>query len=151
MNHHSSDDDEEGPPLPAAAAAAASSNRRGGWQGEALEMEHQRLHDNNSSKGSNSFTAVNLDQFRNTIVGEGYQAKHVVRQRTVVERTTDKSTTTAKKLSSSSERRQDETTNSASASVPATSSTQMDLQTLLQNDGLRTFCKEIDSILSSPS
>jgi hypothetical protein len=33
--------------------------------------------------GGSSYTAVDLGQFRNTQVGEGYQAKHVVRQKTV--------------------------------------------------------------------
>jgi ribosomal protein S2 len=50
---------------------------RGGWQGDELELERSAAEPDKAV-----FAAVDLDQFRNTQVGKGYQAKHVVRQRT---------------------------------------------------------------------
>jgi len=52
--------------------------RRRGWEGEALELER----DDAPASGKETHAAVDLQQFRNTEVGKGYQAKHVVRQRT---------------------------------------------------------------------
>jgi hypothetical protein len=50
---------------------------KGGWEGDELELQHQR------QKGPKDVpAAVDLNQFRNTEVGKGYQAKHVVRQAT---------------------------------------------------------------------
>lgn len=51
--------------------------RRRGWEGEALELERD-----DAPAGASTHAAVDLQQFRNTEVGKGYQAKHVVRQRT---------------------------------------------------------------------
>lgn len=68
-------------------------SRRGGWEGEELEIEHSRKQqqqhssdeddggDGGSSKKKTQHVAVDLNQFRNTEVGKGYQAKHVIRQR----------------------------------------------------------------------
>ncbi|KAL9180383.1 hypothetical protein ACHAXT_008353 [Thalassiosira profunda] len=69
--------DSNGPDLPAGVLRS-----RGGWQGDALEIEHQRerMRDD-SEKGAPSHAAVDLSQFRNEGVGRGYKAKHVVRQR----------------------------------------------------------------------
>lgn len=44
-----------------------------------MELEHQSRTINKSGTQQNA--AVNLDQFRNTEVGKGYQAKHVIRQK----------------------------------------------------------------------
>jgi hypothetical protein len=57
--------------------------RGGGWQGDELELEHQRERIRSAKdQDGDTHAAVNLSQFRNTVVGEGYQAKHVVRQAT---------------------------------------------------------------------
>ena len=80
--HHPSDDDDDSATdrLP-----SQSTGRRRGWQGEELELEHQRRQvsaNNKAAVGAAVAAAVDLDQFRNTEVGKGYQAKHVVRQAT---------------------------------------------------------------------
>ena len=68
--------------------------------GETMELQHQRERwraatnpDDNDNDGiaavsttqeaGGNHAAVDLQQFRNTVVGHGYQAKHVVRQKTV--------------------------------------------------------------------
>lgn len=128
---------------------------RGGWQGEEMEMEHQRLASANNIK-SNTHAAVDLNQFRNTIVGEGYQAKHVIRQRTAGEPVAASAASAA--ATSSADHRSSKKSRTASSADCQTTSKDavpdrgIDLQTLLlQNDGIRTFVKEINDILSSPS
>jgi hypothetical protein len=71
--------------------------RRGAWEGEHLEREREReveQDDRNSLRNggaatlaaaARSYAAVDLEQFRNYRVGEGYQARHVVRQRTATD------------------------------------------------------------------
>jgi hypothetical protein len=71
----------------AAAKAGAS-----GWDGDNMELEHLResgrlLKDGKGlplqgSQSSSAYAAVDLSKFRNTEVGQGYQAKHVIRQKT---------------------------------------------------------------------
>lgn len=51
-----------------------------GWQGEEMELEHARQQMQDPHKPS-ATTAVDLSQFRNEEIGQGYQAKFVVRQR----------------------------------------------------------------------
>jgi len=73
-------DDTDKPPI-------ARSTKHRGWAGEDMEMQHQReclKRQKHSSSGAAAFTAVDLNQFRNTEVGRGYQAKGVVRQRSSV-------------------------------------------------------------------
>ena len=50
-----------------------------GWQGDHLELEHQR--ESFLEHKDKSVAAVDISQFQNHEVGQGYQAKHVVRQR----------------------------------------------------------------------
>merc|ERR1712157_519519 len=52
-----------------------------GWEGGDLEITHQREYAKSSSQID--YAAVDMTQFHNTEVGKGYQAKHVVRQKTV--------------------------------------------------------------------
>jgi hypothetical protein len=75
--YHASDDDNEraGPSMPRGVIRA-----RGGWKGEELELEHQL--ETSGERNVSTAAAVDLDQFRNTVVGKGYQAKHVIRQAT---------------------------------------------------------------------
>ncbi|CAJ1969550.1 unnamed protein product [Cylindrotheca closterium] len=49
-----------------------------GWQGSSMEMEHQQ--DSSRNKKSKNVAATDKQQFYNTEVGVGYQAKHVMRQ-----------------------------------------------------------------------
>mmetsp|Transcript_24585 Transcript_24585/g.51786 ORF Transcript_24585/g.51786 Transcript_24585/m.51786 type:complete len:161 (+) Transcript_24585:189-671(+) len=53
---------------------------RGGWDGDNLEIDHQRER-LRSGVNENEPATVDLSQFRNVEVGKGYQAKHVIRQR----------------------------------------------------------------------
>ncbi len=68
-------------------------SRKRGWAGEEMEMAHQRekIRETSTENGSGSeptkgasakYSTVNLDQFRNREVGQGYQARGVIRQRT---------------------------------------------------------------------
>lgn len=81
-------DDADDDVLPIAARVATARQKKG-WAGDEMEMNHQREcyskeRNNKSISGTaTSFTAVDLSQFRNTEVGHGYQAKGVVRQRSV--------------------------------------------------------------------
>ena len=107
-----------------------------GW-GESMELAHQQ--DNKHTKSNNSMSsvvAVDLGQFRNTEVGKGYQAKHVVRQKMAT--TTKTKTRTVNDDFNVRKRLQSET-----------ATTPIDTNELLKNDGLRAFRKEIESILSS--
>lgn len=80
-----------GIPLPAHLRnIQTSSNQRGKWKGEEMEMQHFRdFHSLKQNETQNQrdqkhhHTAVDISQFQNTIVGQGYQAKHVVRQKSV--------------------------------------------------------------------
>mmetsp|Transcript_25594 Transcript_25594/g.37813 ORF Transcript_25594/g.37813 Transcript_25594/m.37813 type:complete len:116 (-) Transcript_25594:7-354(-) len=58
--------------------------KRKGWDGQDMEMSHKR----EKTHESNAVAAVDLNQFRNTEVGQGYQAKHVFRQKTGMENKT---------------------------------------------------------------
>jgi hypothetical protein len=51
-----------------------------GWAGEEMEIAHQR--GDSSSSRKEKYQTVNLEQFRNNEVGNGYQARGVVRQKT---------------------------------------------------------------------
>ena len=56
------------------------------WDGDEMEMQHFRDHQrqqllNKSNKETSTFTAVDISQFQNHQIGQGYQAKHVIRQK----------------------------------------------------------------------
>jgi hypothetical protein len=124
---------------PAMIAARKRSNKA--WQGEEMELQHAVV---SKRLLTSSAAAVDLNQFRNTEVGQGYQAKHVVRQRTgVVEKADDKTV----------EAVQETTTRRAASSSEcdiAKSKKTVTKEDLLANKGLRDFRKEIESILSDP-
>lgn len=90
----SDDDDEEQDRMPEGVL-----RRRKGWGGEEMELSHvrEKMRDSGST---DDVVAVDLNQFRNTVVGEGYQAKHVVRQKSGVaqqqSKVVDMSSTTSK-------------------------------------------------------
>jgi hypothetical protein len=146
-----------------------------GWDGEELELEHQKermmmIQMNQSTErgrgeggaihGTNYSVAVDLNQFRNTEVGTGFQAKHVIRQptatmlpATVANPSTNGnmmmmmrdndigSNNLSPPLSVSHNHYRSET-----SKAPASRLTK---EELLRNDHLRQFRKEIENILSS--
>jgi hypothetical protein len=54
--------------------------QRRGWQGEESEIDHQRESLNSGKDKDVVAAAVDIRKFQNHLVGEGYQAKHVIRQ-----------------------------------------------------------------------
>jgi len=109
--------------------------RHRGWQGEQLEMDHQ-LEVVRSGKQS-AAAAVDIRQFQNTVVGEGYQAKHVVRQRSA-QPTSDLK---IQDMTGGTSFRNDKEQNLLKSDTGA--------RNYIENEGLREFRKEIESILSS--
>jgi len=85
MNEGASSDegsDAGGPALPAGVLKSSTT-----W-GDDLEMKHKRERIRQGQDGAAAaaeHTAVDINQFRNVEVGSGYQARHVVRQRTANE------------------------------------------------------------------
>ena len=144
--------------------------RRRGWEGE--EMELQR--DDEPTAGLSAHAAVDLQQFRNTEVGKGYQAKHVVRQRTGMESqnavkvqdmmTTSSATSSTRrkkehnKKASKKSKKQKKRSSSPSPidqadkrrekSAPEDWKDEL-LQKYLNCDGLRQFRRELESIVRS--
>ena len=79
MNAGASSDegsDAGGPALPAGVLKSSTA-----W-GDDLEMKHKRERIRQGQDVAAEHTAVDINQFRNVEVGSGYQARHVVRQRT---------------------------------------------------------------------
>lgn len=98
-----------------------------------MEMEHQ--HDSSRKKKRKNVAAVDVKDFHNTEVGEGYQARHVVRQpskRSNKEKVVDM--TGGKDFKN--ERRRPETK-------------KFDRSKLIACKGLRDFRREIEKILNS--
>jgi len=119
--------------------------RRRGWQGEELEMDHQRellqqqlLQHHGETTTDDKAVVVDIRQFQNQAVGEGYQAKHVIRQPSTKE----------------SKLKVMDLTGGGNASVDEKKSNNKRKdngdRSYIQNRGLREFRKEIESILSSP-
>ena len=136
---------------PHGSSSNSSRKRKGGWGGEELEMQHQQ--DVFAAKNKNKHHQQSLlrDQFQNTEVGQGYQAKHVIRQKQHSSATTA-ATSSSKNIIDMSGG-VDFTNNKASAlqsnyesSVPEST---MDSKHYLQSKELCEFRKEIEKILSS--
>jgi hypothetical protein len=112
--------------------------KRKGWQGEELEMAHHREKFRESTNEGCSTrsnpVAVDLKQFQNHKVGEGYQAKHFVRQRGV-------SDTEVKVIDMSLKTTQAERTSSSNSDDL--------LKRYLQCKGLREFRMQLDEILKA--
>ena len=102
-----------------------------------MELAHLRENGRREKNDKATPVAVDLNQFRNTEVGKGYQAKHVVRQRTATVAKTK--TTTINSNVDVGQR------NNGGAASNKT----IEKEELLRNDGLRAFRREIESILSS--
>ncbi|KAG7340046.1 hypothetical protein IV203_006450 [Nitzschia inconspicua] len=136
------------------AMAFAARQKRKGWQGEELELEHRRQQMMKPPSGIETITAtaVDLNQFRNTEVGEGYQAKHVVRQRTaptvpVPFSSTPTMTNPAHSRSTIHTAVSTKTNYDTDGATPPQSL--LTKEAMLTNTGLREFRKEIEKILSS--
>lgn len=137
MSFHYSEEVDDSGDLP---RHLAQPSRRGGWQGEEMELAHR------PSAEIASHAAVDLNQFRNTQIGQGYQAKHVVRQRSAHE----KSTLAVKEMVIEKNSSKEKKSKKRSAENDTSEkNNKSQLQTYLQCEGLRKFRKELDSIESS--
>lgn len=136
-------------------SSSSSRKRKGGWSGEELEMQHQQdvFAAKNKNKHQHQKGAGTLlkDQFQNTEVGQGYQAKHVIRQK-------QHSSATTVATSSSNSNIIDMSGgvdfNKASALQSNNKSNMpeesiLDVKLYLKSKELRDFRKEIEKILSS--
>ncbi|KAG7363929.1 hypothetical protein IV203_037131 [Nitzschia inconspicua] len=140
------------------AMAFAARQKRKGWQGEELELEHRRqqmMAKPPSGTETTTVTAVDLNQFRNTEVGEGYQAKHVVRQRTAptvpvpFSSPPTMTNTAAAAAAAAAETHSRSTIHTAVVSTKTNQALLITKEAMLENTGLREFRKEIEKILSS--
>lgn len=109
---------------------------RRGSEGDHMELERE-----NPIEDGASFAAVELEQFRNHQIGVGYQAKHVIRQKSaqnepIVTHDMTGSKQAEVKLKSTRKPESERTSR---------------LQQYLQSAGLRKFRKELSSIESSTS
>jgi hypothetical protein len=164
--HSSSDDnDNDDYRLPSA------TRKRSGWAGEEMELEHHRQRQGATGTGASNndcaAVAVDLNQFRNTVVGSGYQAKGVIRQSShnrntneiinlsdpkkavVADKSDDGSLSSVdkKKRKRSSKRRKKEESKSRSKSKKSGSEMNAVTEKYLQCKGIRAFRKEIEKIL----
>ena len=175
MDHGSNDNEIDDEDLPLSHPARRIRRRAddgvsgiGAWQGEEMELDHQREterrdrdRDESSTTGAAAIvTAVDLNQFRNTEVGKGYQAKHVVRQNTtatnndtaaaaaaqvIIDAETMVPASTKKRRSAAAAVRMERRAENDTATTVAVVT---EKEELLRNDGLRLFRREIENILS---
>lgn len=115
-----------GPRIPTGAV-----KRQRGWQGEELEMEHKKQSHEKLSQAA----AVDIRQFQNHKVGEGYQARHVIRQRSA--------------HSGNDMQVQDMSGGKFTEKKEPEKLVDTGDRNYLRNKGLRDFRKEIESILAS--
>ena len=149
---NSSSDD--GARLPGGLGRKNENKRQRGWQGSEMELEHQReiLNSKESGREIAKSAAVDISQFQNFEVGQGYQAKHVVRQKGGAMGTTAAGGggDTGQKVTVASMPTKPE--DYASETRKKKKSKQEDdrsLESYLQCSGLREFRKEIEKILAS--
>lgn len=108
--------------------------KRKGWEGDEMELNHhkEKLRE---GTGDDTIVAVDLKQFHNHVVGEGYQARHVVRQRSAVTqsqiKTLDMSHNTIKSKSKPQKNKNDR------------------LLKYLRCNGMREFRRQLEEILKS--
>ena len=125
--------------------------RRRGWEGEDMELQRD------DAPAEAAHAAVDLGQFRNTEVGKGYQAKHVVRQRTGkmegnVVKVKDMTISSSrkkegvKKSSQKSKMRKTSRDDGSRKRSSAEASKSERLKKYLKCDGLRRFRRELESI-----
>ena len=149
MDHGDEDSTGEqdgGPEIP----AGVLRTQKRGWAGEDLELEHRRQQLQQPDKPAEDHAAVDLKQFRNTEVGKGYQARHVIRQRSgqgeqmQVHDMTHREEPPEKPRETSEQRKR-----SREKPVGERDSKERRLEKYLSCEGLRNFRLEIERILSS--
>ena len=106
------------------------------WEGDNLELERK----NPSSEEAG--VTVDFEQFRNYHVGKGYQAKHVVRQRTLEDQTSTKKPSPSRKRSSSQKSR-------SSGKKAEKETSQLRVKRYLRSEAFRKFRKEIETIMTT--
>ncbi|CAB9531161.1 expressed unknown protein [Seminavis robusta] len=112
-----------------------------GWQGENLELDHQR-ESIRQHKTKATSAAVDISQFQNHEVGKGYQAKHVIRQQVASQDTVKIKDMTGDKKKRKKEKRQREKTEKVDTPKAK-------VQKYLSSPGLILFRGEIEDILKS--
>ena len=134
-------DHDDGNLLPS--VPVAYSTKRRGWDGDHLELSREQP----SVEDLASHTAVNLGQFRNEQIGIGYQAKHVVRQRSVPDTLVDINDMTQKTTINPTigTKRKHEKLDKVDTGLKPVNR----LQQYLNCKGMRQFRKELTSIESS--
>jgi hypothetical protein len=123
------EEDYGGPEMP----HGMNQTRKRGWGGGDMEMEHQQ--EATRKEKRKNVAAVRVEQFQNTVVGEGYQAKHVIRQ-------PSKNKEAAKIVDMTRGR----TFHDDSKKSEFTS--RFDKSNYIQSKGLRDFRREIEKILA---
>jgi hypothetical protein len=108
--------------------------KRKGWQGDEMELDHQREKLREGSR-NDSVVAVDLKQFHNHKVGEGYQAKHVVRQKSGV------TSSRVEIVDMSSKNREFKTKTEKKRDEK--------LSTYLRSNAMREFRRQLEEILNS--
>jgi hypothetical protein len=136
--HHQSSDEERMP--------QASFKRQRGWQGEHLELNHSA----DACSAKEAVVAVDLNQFRNTVVGQGYQAKHVIRQKGLTSAPVSKVTIDKgdDAVENKKQRKSTEYDSRQTNSVDQAKG-KSKLQAYLKCEGLRKFRKELAKIEAS--
>lgn len=140
-NERNRDDDNDGNVL--SPASVPYSNKRRGWDGNHMELQREQP----TAENLASHVAVNLEQFRNEKIGVGYQAKHVIRQRSVpdtsvvINNMTKDATSNIQVLA----KRKHEKINNADREPKPIAR----LQKYLKCENLRKFRKELASMESS--
>lgn len=120
---------ERGPEIP----HGMHQSRKRGWGGGDMEIQHQR--ESSRKDKQKHVAAVEVGQFQNTVVGEGYQAKHVIRQ-------PSKQATVAKLVDMTGGRTFHDDSKKSNLK------SRFDKSTYIESKGLRDFRKEIERILS---
>jgi hypothetical protein len=129
--HCSDDEDTEGVGF----LPVGVSRKRRGWEGDHLELERSV----EAFDGPSSHAAVDLEQFRNRQIGVGYQAKHVVRQRSAPDPSIAIRDTTQEKTKK--KKRKESNTNVNTVKEPKTR-----LSKYLECEEMRNFRKELASM-----
>lgn len=133
-----------------AVPVVAFSRKRRGWEGEHLELE-RKIDATAVDETASSHAAVDLEQFRNTQVGKGYQAKHVIRQPSAPDRqvTIQDMTQLHQLPKTSGEATKSRRLDDEKPTKDDSASARTRLHRYLQCEGLRKFRTELESIESS--
>ncbi|KAL7578217.1 hypothetical protein ACA910_012641 [Epithemia clementina (nom. ined.)] len=126
--------------------------KRRGWEGQEMELQHSRDTWKKDQESGSTAVAVDLEQFRNHQVGEGYQAKFVVRQQYAHEpaRKEKIDSVAVVDILRAKRSRNDETGISKSDKKRQRKNTSDEiLAKYLECEGLRQFRKELEKIVNS--